>query len=206
MSSSGSALQQQIGLARRGQHRLRIQAARVPRQRVRDVTADRIGGLGQESEPRAGQLGERLRKRMQLRRVRVLLGEIAEEHALALAAGEARGDRLAQRREGSIPESAAGTALPAAAAAQRRSRPARAAAPTARRSHLCAIVHQQSSSCRMQQRKLRALLGRLAQPLREQRMVLAQEAADDEHAVERGELGDRHAEPRRAVGSPQPAR
>src|SRR5207249_10919277 len=56
-----------------------------------------------------------------------------------------------------------------------------------------------------------AFVRRLAQPLRKKRMVLAQKAADDKDAVERGELGDRHAEPRRAfalavgaeVGLPQ---
>jgi len=45
---------------------------------------------------------------------------------------------------------------------------------------------------------LRAALGRLAQAMRNQRMVLAQERADHPHAVERAESGDRHAEPRDA--------
>jgi len=36
--------------------------------------------------------------------------------------------------------------------------------------------------------------------MRQQRVIVAQEAADDEHAVERGEFGDRHAEPGHAAG------
>ena len=50
----------------------------------------------------------------------------------------------------------------------------------------------------MDQIDLRAALGRLAQALRDQRMVLAQEGADHQHAVERADLGDRHAQPGRA--------
>jgi hypothetical protein len=43
----------------------------------------------------------------------------------------------------------------------------------------------------MQAVHLRALARRLAQPLREQRMVLAQEGADDEGALQRRQRGDR---------------
>ena len=49
----------------------------------------------------------------------------------------------------------------------------------------------------MDERDPGAFFCRLAQPLGKKGMVLAQEAADDEDAVERGELGDRHAEPGR---------
>src|SRR5947209_245530 len=47
----------------------------------------------------------------------------------------------------------------------------------------------------MQHIDLRAALGRLAQTMGDQGMVLAQERADDEHAVERAQLRDGHAEP-----------
>ena len=53
----------------------------------------------------------------------------------------------------------------------------------------------------MDDRQLRALFRRPAQPLREQRVILAQEAADDEHSVECREFGDRHAQPRHSAGS-----
>ena len=62
----------------------------------------------------------------------------------------------------------------------------------------------------MQHRHLRTLLRRLPQPLGDQRLVLAQEAADHEHAIERVDLGDLHAQPRNAgalrgeIGLPQP--
>jgi len=46
---------------------------------------------------------------------------------------------------------------------------------------------------------LRAALRRLAQPVREQRVVLAQEGADHQHAVELFQLGDRHSQPRNAL-------
>src|SRR6266851_8795227 len=54
---------------------------------------------------------------------------------------------------------------------------------------------QQLVSCGMQNGNLRAMLHRLAQALRKQWVVLAQEAADDQHAVELGKFSDRHAEP-----------
>src|SRR6202171_1879225 len=47
----------------------------------------------------------------------------------------------------------------------------------------------------MQNGNLRAMLRRLTQALRKQWMILAQEAADDQHAVERAKFSDRHAEP-----------
>src|SRR5216683_2483140 len=54
---------------------------------------------------------------------------------------------------------------------------------------------QQLVSCGMQNGNLRAMLRRLAQALRKQWVILAQEAADDQHAVELGKFSDRHAEP-----------
>ena len=50
----------------------------------------------------------------------------------------------------------------------------------------------------MQHVDLGAALGRLAQALGDQRMVLAQEGADDQHAVQLGQVGYGHAEPRYA--------
>src|SRR5258707_4690710 len=50
----------------------------------------------------------------------------------------------------------------------------------------------------MQHVDLRAALRRLAQAVGDERMVLAQERAHDEHPVERAEIRDRHAKPRNA--------
>jgi len=54
-------------------------------------------------------------------------------------------------------------------------------------------LDQQVIVGRVENGNLRAALGRLAQALRDERMILAQETADDQHAVELAELGDRHA-------------
>ena len=51
----------------------------------------------------------------------------------------------------------------------------------------------------MQDIDLEAALGRLAQAIRNERMVLAQERPDDEHAVEVAQLRDRHPEPGNAT-------
>src|ERR1700730_5170273 len=51
----------------------------------------------------------------------------------------------------------------------------------------------------MQLVDLRAALGRLAQAVRDERVVLAQERSDDEHPVQIAQLRDRHAEPRDAA-------
>ncbi len=51
----------------------------------------------------------------------------------------------------------------------------------------------------MQHRHLRAFFRGLPQPLRHQRVILAQEAAHDEHAIELVHVGDRQAEPWHAL-------
>src|ERR1700693_2629623 len=61
---------------------------------------------------------------------------------------------------------------------------------------------QQLVSCGMQNGDLCAMLHRLTQALRKQWVILAQEAADDQHAVELGEFSDRHAEPGHGARSP----
>ena len=69
--------------------------------------------------------------------------------------------------------------------------------PPARRSP-CSPRHQQIIVGRMHDVDLRAALGGLAQAMRDQRMILAQEGADHQHAVELRHVGDLHAQPRRA--------
>ncbi len=62
------------------QHRRRIQTASA-RQRGGKIAADRVRCLGQKAQARAGQLGQRLCQCVQLRRLRMLLREVAEENA-----------------------------------------------------------------------------------------------------------------------------
>ena len=129
----------------------------------------------------------------QLRGLRVLRGGVAEQHRLALAAEQRRGDRL-RLVVGFAPSAGAATPLAAATAAAivgQRLRPALGAAVM-----LGGHRHQPVVVQRVHARRPCApLLGRLAQALREQRMVLAQERADDERraaartatAIERAE-------------------
>ena len=66
--------------------------------RLREMRADRVGGLGQEAERGAGDFGEQLRERVQLRGVGVLRRVVAEQDRGLLARHEARGDRLRRVR------------------------------------------------------------------------------------------------------------
>jgi hypothetical protein len=56
--------------------------------------------------------------------------------------------------------------------------------------------HQQIVVDRVQHVDLRAAPRRLAQPVREQRLVFPEERADEQHAIEAPKIRDRHAEPR----------
>ena len=78
-----------IGLARLLDHLPRVQAA-LPRQRAGEIAADRVGRLGQHAERRAGRLRDPLRPRVQLGRLRMLHGRVAEQDRLALARQQAR--------------------------------------------------------------------------------------------------------------------
>ena len=167
------------------------------------MAADGVRGFAQEAERRAGELARAPAQRVQLRRLGMLLGEVAEaasrsscrrrgSRAIARSSSARRHDRRQVPRGLRRPSrSAAARTMPASAARQSR---------RARRSTLCATVMQPVVVDRMQHRHLRALARRLAQALRDERMVLAQEAADHQHAVELAlSVGDRHAEPRDAV-------
>ncbi|MNI48222.1 hypothetical protein D3C73_1027780 [compost metagenome] len=56
--------------------------------------------------------------------------------------------------------------------------------------------HQRIVSSAVDHQDLRAALGRLTQALRHQRVILAQERADDQDAVQVVEFSDGHAQPR----------
>ena len=192
------------------EHRLRVQAS-APGQRARDVTADRIGGFRANAERRAGDRRERLRERGDLRCVRMLDRAVAEQDCASLARQQARGDHVrggdgleALQRRGRFPASAlrGGDDDLREHVRQQRRRDDRAV-----RERKQPVVVD-----RMQRSDLRAFLRCLAQPMREQRLILAQEAADDEHPFEPGDVGDRQAEVGNAValrvvaeiGLPQP--
>jgi hypothetical protein len=64
------------------------------RHRLGDVSAERIGRFRQEALLGTRQPRQLLRERMELRCLRMMLREIAEENSLALAGGKARRDRL----------------------------------------------------------------------------------------------------------------
>ncbi len=182
------------------QHRLRVQTAALRQRAGDDSRRPMFAASVRKPSVAPVSSRQRLRQRVQLRRLRMLLREIAEEDAFALARGEARGDRLRRRAEALDPGKRRRRRLARRCGRGRHDdlRQQRAACADGATIALCADRDQQIVVGRMQQRDLRALLRRLAQPLREQRMILAQEAADHQHAVERGELGDRHAEPGRA--------
>ena len=113
---------------------------------------------------------QRLRGGLDLRGLRMLLREVAEEHRGVFPAFENFSECSQRARK------------------------------LRRRNDLLAgDRHQPVVVHRMQHVDLRAALGGLAQAMRDQRMVLAQERADDQHAVELLQLGDRHAEPRNSV-------
>ena len=86
--------EQEVRLARLREHRPRVQSVLGLRHRIGDVAPDAVRGLDEAAELRADDFGERLRQREELRGFRVLLGVVAEQDRLALAAEEARGDHL----------------------------------------------------------------------------------------------------------------
>ncbi len=145
------------------------------------------------AEARTGLLGDPAREAFDQRRAcGVLAGGVAEQHGLALAA-------LAARRRSPWPRRSA-------LASRRRGDPLRRGdrggdrrqrlGPRARRrDDARPHRHQPVVAQGMDAHHLGALLRRLADALREERMVLAQERADDEDALEVAERCDRSAEP-----------
>src|SRR2546422_3061772 len=55
-----------------------------------------VGGFAEKAESAAQQTGELLREPLQLRGLRVLCGEVAEQHRDSLARSEAGGDRRSE--------------------------------------------------------------------------------------------------------------
>ena len=177
----GLGVQQQVGLAARPAWR-RIKTT-CRGHRLGQISTDAVGRLAEKSEPCAQQRRQFLREQLQLRRLRMLRGQIAEKYAGMLARDEAGGDvlrDLADRDRG-----------------QRRRR--RLLLRFGHRFHdlrqhhrqflrrhdrLVRRIHQQIVIRGMDEIELLPALGGLAQAVGDERVVLAQERADDEHAVE----------------------
>ena len=140
-------VQQDVGLAGGSEHRRGIDLAGRPG----DISAHAVGRFAEEPDFRPEAIGQRLRDCVQLRRLRMLLREIAEQDRDVLSRLEAFADG------------------PLHDCGQRRRQFCR------RHDHFVGDVHQQVVVRGMQDIDLEAALGRLAQAIRNQRMVLAQE-------------------------------
>src|SRR3981189_325617 len=86
-------VEEQIGPARLLEQGPCIQAA-LRWNAAREVASDAVGRLAQETESAAEQTGELLREPLQLRGLRMLRGEVPEQHRDALARGGAPPRRL----------------------------------------------------------------------------------------------------------------
>ena len=137
---------------------------------------------------------------MQRRCLRMLLREVAEQDAgAAIAAGcQAPGDGLRLGRDADAGQRRVGIdTLQRTDCLEdlgQHGRQLRGRGNRARRQ-----LDQQVVVRAVQDADLGAFLGRLAQALGQQRMVLAQEGADHQHAIEAADVGDLHAQPRRAL-------
>ena len=101
-----------------------------------------------------------------------------------------------------MPASAAGTGLPAPCAAATTISASACGSSDGAATNECARRIRESSATECSSEISAPFSAGLAQALRDERVVLAQEAADDEHAIQRVEIGDRHAEPRDARALP----
>ena len=196
-SSVGLDVQQQAGLERRvgAEHAARRRRRRSPGRGADELGADRVGRRRPASRSVAPVCSAIQRpSRSSSAGVGMLRGGVAEQ------------DRLARRRCASAAAIAlrvVGVALPAAgaatplAAADRGGDVGQRLRPAARRARRgsgpSASASRRAAACTLM--TLRALLRRLAQALGEERMVLAQEGADDQHALQLGQRRDRLAEP-----------
>ena len=182
-SSSGSMFSRSSAFSAPRQHLAGVQAARA-RQRVRPAARRRCWRLRRGSRRVAPVCSAiQLREAPAAARLRMLRGGVAEQDRLALAA-EQRRRRSPWRRRWRCrlrpaPRRPCSAAIAAAMSAS-------ACDPAARRDGRCAC---RSASASRRRRAwtlidLGARARRLAQALREQRMVLAQERADDQRALQ----------------------
>ncbi len=185
----GLRVQHEIRAPRRGEHRFGVQpVAQGPR--TGELRADAVRGLAQEPERGARDRRQCLRERVKLRGVGMLFGEIAEEHGAPGARQELVGDgprglrrleaRDAVERRRHRPPCGTGSGDHDLRERRRQLR--------WRHDGLVRDGHQPVVVDRTELEHPRAALRRLAQSMGDQRVVVAQEAADDEHSVEASQL------------------
>ena len=187
-------IEHEQGLHRLAQHLAGVQGRRGPRGRLSadQLGPDTVGRSPQESHTRAGMLSNEVGQLKQRSGLRVLFSPQAHQHGRALAAqqrlGHRRGlftgfdtrhwrrhslglrDRSGHSRQGSRPMRRCG-------------------------GDGVAHGHEPVVTRRPQTRHLSTAPCSLAQPLGKQRMVFAQKAAHHQHAVQGGQLGNRHTQP-----------
>ena len=189
----GLGVQQHIGFARLRQHGRRIEAARS-RHGLGQIATYAVGCLAEKAEACAEQRRQFLRQQAQLCRLRVLRCQIAEENACVRARGEARCNVVRIRADFDSGER--GWHRPLFRLGHRLHHLRQNLRQFLRRhDRLVGERQQQIVIGGMDQINLLAALARLAQTVGDKRMVLAQEGADDEHAVEAADVGDFHAQP-----------
>ena len=188
-------VQQHVGFLR-----LREQVRGVLRGGVDQVAADGVGGFDEVAELGAGLLGDPLGGSVQLRGLRV----VARRRC---PAGRRPAGRRRSRRPGvaamalaaspaSTPSKPAGAAMLLAAATATTISDSAASQSLGAAIMRLAVGIRLSSSRAVDDRQLGARLDGGAQAGRGQRVVLAQEGADDQHALQRRQFGDRHAQVR----------
>ena len=192
----GLGVKNHVGLQRLGQHGGGVLAA-LARDRAGQVAADGVAAGGQEAELAAGQVGHGAAVGGQGRGLGAGHGQIAHQHGGVGAGSQAgrdllgvlaRGDRGELGRHGLFLGLGQRDGHFGQRARQFGGSHGNAGGHGHQRIVRDAVDHQD----------LRAALGGLAQALRHQRMVLAQERTHDQDAVQVVEFGDRHAQPRRA--------
>ncbi len=189
----GFGPEHQISLARFGDETRRIAAALL-RTSLGDMAADAVGCFADEAELRAEQICQLLRQALQRRGLRMLLGKVAEQDAGALSCNEAGSNLLCRLAGADFLE--LGTECRILGMSYRLDHFGQQRGQLRRSGdRLGEQLDVEIVGGRMQHRDLRTLLGALAQALRDQRMILAQEAAHHQHAVERTDVGDLHAQP-----------
>src|SRR5207248_6826720 len=85
-------VEEEVGFSRLLEQGPRVQAA-LRGNAPGEIAPDAVGGLAQKAEPAAGEAGELLREPLELRRLRMLRGEVAEQHRDAVARSEAGAER-----------------------------------------------------------------------------------------------------------------
>ena len=189
--------EQEVGLAWLREHGMSVECGG---QGFRNVTAGTVGSLADEAAGGTRQPRQLQRQGMQLRRLRMLLGCVAEEYRAPFAIEQASRDRLAGRARFDGGEfSGNGLALQLGRGLDHSRQSERQAG--GRHAHPGVQVDQWIVGTKCQQAHLAPFLGELAQALRKQGVVLAQEAAHHQRRIKVLDFRQLEAKPRNAVKS-----